>query len=102
MPSFVGTLKNEIPGAALELCHLKIKQFPAGTLKFSTQSTKIIFSLETVLWFLPLYYLYFTQAGVYWVLRIFGTQVIKKKQSVQPVFPGYLSGFFYYDLKDGC
>ena len=25
LSSFVGTLKNEIPGAALELCQLKIK-----------------------------------------------------------------------------
>ena len=36
--SFVGTLKNEIPGAALELCQLKLKQ----TVSNSAQSTKII------------------------------------------------------------
>ena len=33
--SFVGTPKNEIRGAALELCQLKIKQFSPGILKFS-------------------------------------------------------------------
>ena len=31
--SFVGTLKNEIPGAALELCQLKTKQFSPNILK---------------------------------------------------------------------
>ena len=34
--SFVGTLKNEILGAALELFQLKIKQFSTNILKFST------------------------------------------------------------------
>ena len=31
------------------------------------------------------------QLRVDWVLRIFGTQVIKKKWLVRPVFPDYLS-----------
>ena len=35
--SFFGTLKNEIPGAALELCKLKLKQFSPDILKFSTK-----------------------------------------------------------------
>ena len=35
--SFAGTPKNEIPGAALELCQLKIKQFSPDVLKFSTK-----------------------------------------------------------------
>ena len=34
---FVGTLKNEIPGAVLELCQLRIKQFSPDILKFSTK-----------------------------------------------------------------
>ena len=34
--SFVGTLKNEIPEAALELCQLKIKQLSPKILKFRT------------------------------------------------------------------
>ena len=35
--SFVGTLKNEIPEAALELCQLKIKQLSQDILKFRTK-----------------------------------------------------------------
>ena len=34
---FVGTLKNEIPEAVLELCQLRIKQFSPDILKFSTK-----------------------------------------------------------------
>ena len=44
--SFVGTLKNEIPGAALELCQLKIKQFSPGILKFSTKHEDNPFTLN--------------------------------------------------------
>ena len=36
------------------------------------------------------------QARVDWVLIIFGTQVIKKKQLVRPVFPNYLSVSYDY------
>ena len=36
-PFFVATLKNEIPGAALEPCELKVKQFSSDILKFSTK-----------------------------------------------------------------
>ena len=32
-----------------------------------------------------------------WVLIIFGTQVIKKKRPVRPVFPDYLSVSYDYD-----
>ena len=35
--SFVGTLENEIPGADLEPCQLKIKQFSPEILKFSAK-----------------------------------------------------------------
>ena len=42
--SFVGTLKNEIPEAALELCQLKIKQLSSDILKLG-QSTKTILLL---------------------------------------------------------
>ena len=38
------------------------------------------------------------QARVDWVLIIFGTQVIKKKRPVRPVFPDYLSVSSDYDL----
>ena len=37
------------------------------------------------------------QARVDWVLIIFGTQVIKKKRPVRPVFPEYLSVSYDYD-----
>ena len=37
LPFFVGTLKNEIEGPALELWQLKIEQFSPGILKFSTK-----------------------------------------------------------------
>ena len=36
------------------------------------------------------------QARVDWVLKIFGTQVTKKKRSVRPVFPDYLSVSYDY------
>ena len=36
------------------------------------------------------------QARVDWVLMIFGTQVIKKKRLVWPVFPDYLSVSYDY------
>ena len=36
------------------------------------------------------------QARVDWVLIILGTQVIKKKQPVWPVFPDYLSVSYEY------
>ena len=36
------------------------------------------------------------QARVDWVLKIFGTQVTKKKRPVRPVFPDYLSVSYDY------
>ena len=33
-----------------------------------------------------------------WVLILFGTQVIKKNQPVQPMFPDYVSLSYDYDL----
>ena len=44
--SFVVTLKNEIPGAALELCQLKLKQFSPDILKFSTKHEDNPFTLN--------------------------------------------------------
>ena len=44
--SLVGTLKDEIPGAALELCSLKIEQFSPGILKFSTKHKDNPFTLN--------------------------------------------------------
>ena len=48
-PFFVATLKNEVEGAAMEPCQLKIKQFSQDILKFSTKG-KYNLLLLTVLW----------------------------------------------------
>ena len=77
---FVGTLKNEIPEAVLELCQLKIKQLSPDILKFRTMYEDM----------------YFMQARVDWVLIILGTQVIKKKRLGRSVFPNYLSVSYDY------
>ena len=92
--SFFRALKNEIPGAALKLCQLQNKQFSPGIPKFSTKHEynpyfKLFYGS-------PHFCLYFMQARVDWVLRIFGTQVIKKKRPVRPVFPDYLSVSYDY------
>ena len=57
---------------------------------------KIIILLLTALWFPAAFCLYFMQAHVDWVLIILGTQVIKKKRSVRPVFPDHLSVSYDY------
>ena len=95
--SFVGTLKNDTPEAVLELCQLKIVQLSLDILKLA-QSTRIILLLYPVLWLPALFCLCFMQARVNWVLRIFRTQVTKKKRPVRPVFPDYLSVSYDY----GC
>ena len=59
--SFVGTLKNEIPGAALELCQLKIKQFSPGILKFSTKCKCNPFTLTCYM--VPHTFLFIFHAG---------------------------------------
>ena len=85
--SFVSTLKNEILGAALELCQLKIEHFSPDILKFNTKHKDNPFTLlYTVLRFPALFCLYFMQARVDWVLRIFGTQVTKKNGRFGPCF----------------
>ena len=94
--SFVGTLKNEILGAALKLCQLQIEHFSPGILKLNTKHEDIFFTLNC-LRFPTLFCLYSMQARVDWVLRIFGTQVAKKKRSVRPVFPDYLSVSYDYE-----
>ena len=59
--SFVGTLKNEIPGAALELCQLKLKQFSPDILKFSTKHKDNPFTLNCFM--VPRTFLLTFQAG---------------------------------------
>ena len=43
--SFLNTLKNEVPGAALELHQLKTKQFSQGIFKFSKKHEDDPFTL---------------------------------------------------------
>ena len=43
---FAGTPQNEIPGAALELCQLKVKQFSPDILKFSPKHEENPFTLN--------------------------------------------------------
>ena len=96
--SLVGTLvKNEIPEAALELCQLNINQLSPDILKFRTKHEDNQDNLFTLNCFVVSYiFFFFTfNAGSreLGVLIIFGTQDIKKKQPVRPVFPDYLSVF---------
>ena len=46
LSSSVGTPEIEIPGAALELCQLKIKQFSPEILTFSTKLEDYYFTLN--------------------------------------------------------
>ena len=46
LSSFAGTLKNNIQGAALELCQLKTQQFSPKILKFSTKHEDNPFTLN--------------------------------------------------------
>ena len=59
--SFVGTLVNEIPGAALEPCQLKIKQFSPDTLKLSTKHKDNPFTLNCSM--VPRTFLFIFHAG---------------------------------------
>ena len=70
--SFVGTPKKEIREAALEQRQLKIEQFSSGIVRFSTRHEDNSFTLNCSM-FPPLFCLYFMQARIDWVLRIFGT-----------------------------
>ena len=93
--SFAGTPTNETPGAALELCRLKIRQFSLDIPKFSTKHEENSFTLNCFM--VPrTFCMYFMQARVDWVLIIFGTRVIKKRRPVWPVFPDYLSVSYDY------
>ena len=58
---FVGTPKNEISGAALELCQLKIKQFSPKILKFSSKREDNPFTLHCYMF--PLSFLFIFHAG---------------------------------------
>ena len=59
--SFAGTPKNEIPGAALELCQPKIKQFSSDIPKFSTKHEENSFTLNRFM--VPYTFLFTLRAG---------------------------------------
>ena len=61
MLSFAGIPKNNIPGAALELCQLKIKQFSPDILKFSTKHGENPFNLNCFM--VPCTFLFIFHAG---------------------------------------
>ena len=97
---FLGTLKNEIPEAARYLCQLKIKQLSPDIFKFRTKHENNQDNPFTLNCFVVSHsFLFiFHAARVDWVLIIFGTQVIKKKRPVRPVFPDYLSVSYDYGI----
>ena len=59
--SFVGTLKNEIPEAALELCQLKIQQISPDFFKFRTKHEDNPFTLNCFV--VPRSFLFLFHAG---------------------------------------
>ena len=95
LSSFAGTLKSEIPGAALKLCQVMPGYVSPDILKFSTKHKDNYFTLN---YFLVPFCLYFMEASVDWILIIFGNQVIQKKRPGRPVFPDYLSVSYDYAI----
>ena len=91
---FVGTLGNKIPGATLEPCQLKIKQFSPDILKFSTKHKDNPFTLNCFV--VPHTFLFIFCAGSHRLgSNKYRTKVLKKQRLVQPMFPDSL--FISYD-----
>ena len=83
--SFVGTLKNEIPGAALGLCQLKIKQFSPDILKWSTKHEDNPFTLNCFM--VPPTFLFIFHAGSRRLgSNIFRNSIYKKPGRFGPCF----------------
>ena len=94
MSCFVGTLKNEISGAALELYQIKIKHFSPDILKFSTKHKDNPFTLNCFV--VPHTFLFIFCAGSHRLgSNKYRTKVLKKQRLVQPMFPDSL--FISYD-----
>ena len=95
--SFVGTLKNKMPEAALELCQLKIKQLSPDILKFRTKHEDNPFTLNCSV--VPRSFLFIFHAGSRGLgSNNFRNSSYKEKTTGSPVFPDYFS--IYYDY--GC
>ena len=89
--SFVGTLKNEIPEAALELCQLKIKQLSPKILKFRTKHEDNPFTLNCSV--VPLSFFFIFHAGLRGLgSNNFRNSSYKEKTSASThvsIMPGY-------------
>ena len=93
--SFAGTPKNEIPGAALELCQLKLKQFSPDILKFSTKHEDNPFTLNCYM--VPCTFLFIFYAGSRRLSsNNFRNSSYKKIRPVRSVFPDYVSVSYDY------
>ena len=93
--SFVGALKNEIPGAALELYQLKLKQFSPDIPKFSTKHEDNPFTLNCFM--VPRNCLFIFDAGSHRLgSNNFRSSSYKKARPVLPVFPDCLSVSYDY------
>ena len=99
LSSFVGTLENEIPGAALEPCQLKSKQFSPDILKFSTKHKENPFTLNYSVVPCIFFGLYFMQAHIYWVLIVFGTQLKRKNARFGPCFQTIFCFLWLWSIK---
>ena len=83
--SFFDNPKNEIPGAALELCQLKIKQFSPEILKFSTRHEII---LLLYCYMVPCTFLFIFHAGLQRLgSNNFWNSSYKEKTCFQTIFP---------------
>ena len=97
--SFVGTQKNEIVGAALELCQLKIEHFSPGILKFNTKHEDTPFTLNCSM--VPCTFLFIFHASLCGLgSKNFRNSSYKKKWPVRLVFPDYLSVSYNYEQFD--
>ena len=99
LSSFVGTLEKEIPGAALEPCQLKNKQFLPDILKFSTKHKENPFTLNYSVVPCIFFGLYFMQAHIYWVLIVFGTQLKRKNARFGPCFQTIFCFLWLWSIK---
>ena len=98
--SFVGTLQDEIPGAALELCQLKLEQFSPDILKFSTKREDNPFTLNCFM--VPRTYLFIFNAGS----RRLGSNNFRnssyKEKTAGSASVSRLSFCFFYDYGSNC
>ena len=89
--SFVGTIENNIPGAALEPCQLEIKQLSPGILKFRTEHKDNPFTLNCSM--VPRTFLFIFHAGSRRLdsNNFRNSNYEKKSRPVRPTFAEYLS-----------